>query len=126
MKGLYENEGKKYSDKYEVNPIQQGYHDGDCYEIDFEEVVDIIAEKRAVVKSERMRFVTDSGYPYYDLSYWHIRISSERFRVLNSPFEQLPKKKFKQLIYSRINARNVFIQDLFASISTLDWVLLHG
>lgn len=120
MKDFYENEGQKYSDKYEVNPVPQCYHEQDCDEIDFEEVVDIIAEKRVVVKSERMRFVTDSGYPYYDLSYWHVRIGSERFRVLNSPFEQLPKKKFKQLIYSRINAHNVFIQDLFASISTLD------
>jgi hypothetical protein len=120
MKDFYENEGQKYSDKYEVNPVPECYHEQDCDEIDFEEVVDLLLLKEDKIESERMRFVTDSGYPYYDLSYWHIKLNGQRFRVLNSPFEQLPKRKFKQLIYSRINARKVFINNLFASISTLD------
>jgi len=111
--------GQEYSDKYETNPISEGYHSEDCNEIHFEDLVDMIREKNHVIKSERIRFVTDSGYPLVDLSYWHVRIDGERFRVEGSPFERLSKHNHKQSMYEAIKSEKVFIPNLFNDYSLL-------
>ena len=117
--GGYYDSGREYSEEYEVNAITSSlYHDEECGEIGYDELKEEIRNKSKVF-SERMRFVTDSDYPFWDLSYWHVRINGERYRVLDSPFERVRRKKFKQDIYKEAKASGVYIPHLFDSISTL-------
>jgi len=117
--GGYYDSGREYSEKYETNAIiDSTYHDEDCGEINYDELVEQGKNKVKII-SERMRLVTDSGYPFWDLSYWHVRIDGDRYRVIDSPFERMARKTYKQDMYKEIKKSGIYIQNLFDSISTL-------
>lgn len=112
--------GQEYSEKYEVNPVSKGYHDIDQEYISFNELVDLIKSKEHKITSTRIRFVTDYGFPYYCMSYFHVSIDGVRHSVLGSPFEQVPKRQFRQQLYKILKQVDVYIPCFFDSISTLD------
>jgi hypothetical protein len=117
--GGYYDSGREYSEMYETNAIiDSTYHDEDCGEMSYNDMLEEVLTGKSI-SSERMRLVTDSGYPFWDLSYWHVRIDGDRYRIIDSPFERLPKKTYKQDIYKEAKKCGIYIPHLFDSISTL-------
>jgi len=112
---------KKEYGAIEYNAITENYHNEEIRHIHFDEVLEKASEGEKII-SERLRFVTDSYHPYYDLSYWHVRIKGTRYRVYDSPFEQIIKKGgLKRNIYKIVKEKfdGVFISNLFDNISVL-------
>lgn len=99
----------------EVNPMPKDYHEEELEYIGWEELRDVKG-----IKAERIRFLSDPGFPYWDLSYFHIRIDGKKFEVLGSPFGQVPKKGFKSYIYKVLRNQGIFIDGFFDCISTLN------
>lgn len=107
---LYNNYGA-----IETNPIPSSdYHNIESEDISWDEL-----RTFKNVIAERTRFVTNSGFPFWDLSYFHVRIDGVRYRVSNCPFDQIPKKNFKSNLYNILKEENIFIKNFFESISQL-------
>lgn len=99
----------------ETNPLlRTNYHEEMIEDISWDE----LKEKKDIC-AERIRFVTDNNFPFWDLSYFHIRINNVKYRVLNSPFEQVSKKNFKSTLYNILKKENIYIRNFFQSISQL-------
>lgn len=113
MNGLLNEELKRNYGVTEINPLSEGYHDEELQYISYHSL------KNKKVINERLRLVTDSGYPYYDLSYWHVRIDGKRYEVVGSPLAQIPKRTAKTYIYNCLKKDGIFVKDIFGSISTL-------
>lgn len=100
---------------YETNPITKDFHNEDFECISWQELQGL-----KNVKSERIRFVTDPGFPFWDCSYFYIRVNNKRFRVLNHPFQQIKKGNLKGQLYNILKHEGIFINGFFNSISTLN------
>jgi hypothetical protein len=68
---------------------------------------------------ERLRLLSDQGFPYWDVSYCCGRIGKELVEV-QLPFSQLPKRGMRAALYREARATGRFIPGLFDSISTLN------
>ena len=66
---------------------------------------------------ERIRFIIDPGYPNFELSYFHVIYNNKKYNVLNSPFDEVTRKKFKSNLYNILNDEKVYIKNFFNSIS---------
>lgn len=100
---------------HELAPISKGYHDIDAENITWEDLKDI----KKPIRSERLRFITNDGFPFYELSYHHIRIDGQRYRIIGAPYQQVPKRKFKSELLKMVKDDGIFIKDLFQTLSIL-------
>lgn len=114
---LNEDAKKKYGvTEYNSLPSPT-YHDEDCQEIPWQYLEKIILEGKQKIVSERVRFL--AGPMTYDLSYWHVRIDGERYRVLNSPLEFLQRTgAIRSVVYKAMKGKP-FVKNLFETISIL-------
>lgn len=67
----------------------------------------------------RLRLLSDSGFPMWDVSYCYGEIAGEPVRV-QLPFSQLPKKGMRAALLKEAKATGKFIRGLFDNISTLN------
>jgi hypothetical protein len=105
----------------EYNPIPKGYHDEDCMYISFADLLAMIVSKEYRITAERLRFVTDSGFPFWELSYFHVRIDGERYEIMDCPFYKVLKHGgLNKNLYKILKSCNVYIPKFFDVISTLD------
>lgn len=102
----------------ETNPLPVGYHD--------EPVAGGVdwTDKR-LAKIERLRLVSDPGFPFWDVSYCYGRLKTgEKVRV-SVPFSgacMLPKNKLQETILTWAKREGVYAKGLgiFNAISTLN------
>lgn len=78
-----------------------------------ERTVDWTAEG---LRIERLRLLSDPGFPFWDVSYCYGRIGTELVKV-SLPFSQLPKFNMKGALYNEARKTGKFINGLFQSIS---------
>lgn len=116
---IYESVGDWYSQKYEVNPVGRDYHDEDLDFMNWDDFKDIVANGSQTFEILRIRFITDSGFPFYDLSYFHVRIDGKKTEILDSPFSQVNKKFFKNKLYEILKKEGVYLPNFFSRVSTL-------
>lgn len=100
---------------FETNPMPSGYHDEDLEYINWE----ILKTMTQTIVAERIRFVSNPGFPWWDLSYFHVRIDGKRYGIIGTPFYQIGKKTFKTDLYKILKDEGIFIKDFFASISKM-------
>lgn len=99
----------------EINPLSNpDYHYEEREYIDWSEL-----KNKKGICAERIRFVTDNGFPFFDLSYCHIIINNKKYMVTNTPFEQISKNNFKSNLYKILKKDNVYIKGFFENISYL-------
>lgn len=67
----------------------------------------------------RLRLLSDPGFPVWDVSYCYGMKDGKMVRV-SLPFDQLPKKNMKGVLYNEAKKTGKFIKGLFGSISTLN------
>jgi len=99
----------------ETNGIPEGYHERITRQI-----------KRTVywtapdLKIIRLRFLSDPGFPAWDVSYCHGMIGDEPVRV-QLPFDQLPKGNMGKAIVAYAKRDGLFAKGIgiFDAISTL-------
>ena len=65
----------------------------------------------------RLRLLSDSGYPEWDVSYCHGILNGRHVSVA-LPFSSLPKKAWKTALYKEARSTGVFIKGLFSAVST--------
>ena len=104
-------------------------NDDDYNVMCFDEIENCIKEKKKVVAS-RLRFVTNIGTPFYDLSYFQIYVDSVKYNVEHLPFEQIPKSTkranyndLKRNLYKVIKLLDSpfpYIENIFESISFIE------
>lgn len=71
---------------------------------------------------ERLRLLSDPGYPFWDVSYCYGRLKTgEKVRV-GLPFSELPKRKMYEALINYAKADKVYAKGLklFDAISTLN------
>lgn len=68
---------------------------------------------------ERLRLVSDPGFPNWDVSYCYGRLGGELVGVA-LPFDRLPKRGMRQALYRAAQKTGRFIPGLFQAISTLN------
>jgi hypothetical protein len=102
----------------ETNPVTLGYHD--------EEVVGFVdwADKR-LAKIERLRLVSDPGFPFWDVSYCYGRLKTGGKVSVQVPFSgpaMLPKRALQKTILFWAKKEGVYAKGLgiFNAISTLN------
>jgi len=105
---LLNEELKREYGVIEYNKIPKGYHDIERDFICWDEI-----EKTDKVKAERIRFVTDRGFPMLDLSYCHLFINGKRYNVTGCPFTQISKKNWKSDLIRILKEEGIYIKDLF-------------
>jgi hypothetical protein len=113
--GLLNESLKRNYGVIEINPVTPGYHEEEYEDITWEEL-----KGKKGVKADRLRFVSDPGFPFWDCSYFFVRIDGVKYRVSGHPFEQLPKRGLKTKIYNTLKEDNVFIDGIFKYISTIN------
>lgn len=99
---------------YEHNPLPTGYHDEEA-------LLQVDWTDPRLARIERMRFVSDPGFPAWDLSYCFGRLKSgEKVEVL-LPFTQLPKRNMFGALIQYAKRDRVYLRGLgvFGAISTL-------
>jgi len=99
------------------NPVADGYHQQEREFISWGELVERSGGKGLTV--ERIRFVTDPGFPALDLSYLHIIWKGKKYFVTGSPFSQIPKKGWKRHLIEELKKEGVFLAKLFDRASVL-------
>jgi hypothetical protein len=115
IRGLINEELKKEYGVIEVNSIPDGYHEEEIEEISWEE----LKGKKGIL-AERLRLVSDPGYPTWDCSYFHVKISGVKYRVLNHPFGDLKKRGLNKQIFDILQKEKIFVKGIFDCISTLN------
>lgn len=99
----------------ETNPLPEGFHSEKA-----ETSVDWTDKRLARV--ERLRLLSDPGYPFWDVSYCYGRLKTgEKVRV-GLPFSELPKKNMKGALIEHAKRDKVYLKGLgvFDAISTLN------
>lgn len=115
VNGLINEELKRKYGVIEINSLpRENYHEEEIEDIDWEQL-----KTFKNVQMERIRFVTDIGFPLYDCSYFHVTIDGKKYDVLNHPFSQVSKKQFKATLYNILQKENIFINGFFDRISIL-------
>ena len=112
----FPNEGYM-GDMRDTNPLinPQVYHEIEREHIGWDEMV-AMAKSGKVVTAERLRLISDVGYPYIDISYFHVIIEGKHYSVLGGLY-QLNKAKYRTELYSIVKREKIFIKDLFNAIS---------
>lgn len=104
----------------DTNPVEQGHHEIERERICVTQMIALAKGNK--VTSDRLRLVSDPGYPYWDISYWHIDINGTKYEIgsIQSFFgdEDLTKKGYKSQIYNACKDNGIFIHNMFNSIST--------
>lgn len=98
----------------ETNPLPAGYHD--------EELVGhVYWDCPSLAKVERLRLLSDPGYPWWDVSYCYGRTHKGEKVIVCLPFSQLPKRGMKRAIVREAIAAGVHAKrlGLLDNISTL-------
>lgn len=99
----------------ETNPLPEGYHNIDREAIEFDEL-----QASDHIQLDRLRLVTDSGFPMYDISYVHLNVNGKPVDVTFSfPVSQLNKRTYKKELYDICKKQGIFIKGLFDNISIL-------
>lgn len=70
------------------------------------------------LKIERLRFLSDPGYPYMDVSYCYGRDRDGILVRVILPFSELPKKNMRVHLYNEAKKTGKFINGLFNALST--------
>lgn len=68
---------------------------------------------------DRLRLVSDPGYPWWDISYCTGFLNGKLYKV-HLPFSQLPKRNMKRALYEEARRSGAYINGLFTAISTLN------
>ena len=99
---------------YETNPLPDGYWDE-------KPEYDLPWDSPELVRVERLRLLTDPGYPVWDVSYCTGRDRAGRKVNVILPFSQLPKHAIKREIIRYAKMDRVYAKGLgiFEAISTL-------
>lgn len=100
----------------ETNPLPSGYHD--------EEAKEIVSWKDSrLLKIERLRLLSDPGFPVWDVSYCFGRLKDGTKVRVELPFSQIPKRGMMEAILGYAKRDKVFAKKLglFSAISTLNW-----
>jgi hypothetical protein len=69
------------------------------------------------LKIERLRFLSDPGYPYADVSYCYGRDRDGILVRVILPFRELPKKNLRAHLYNEAKKSGKFIKGLFDVLS---------
>jgi hypothetical protein len=106
---LYKNYGA-----IETNGLKDGqsYHEMERENVYFDE----ITSKDKVVM-ERLRLITDSYVPFYDISYIHITFNGKPAELLDFPYSQLNKRGWKKQLVELCKDRGIFIKDLVSPMT---------
>jgi hypothetical protein len=101
---------------FETNPMPAGYHDEEEEYITWEEL-----KGMPNMEADRVRFISDRGFPFWDLSYFHVRIDGKRYHVQGAPFNQVPKKGgLSKNLYGILKEEGIYIPKFFDCISTMN------
>ena len=98
----------------ETNPLTPGYHDeplsGHVY-----------WDCPSLAKIERLRLLSDPGFPFWDVSYCYGRTHRGEKVIVCLPFSQLPKRGMRAAIVREAKRAGVYAKRLgiFDAISTL-------
>lgn len=100
---------------YESNPLPAGHHEN--YKRATTRQVDWSTRG---LKITRLRLLTDPGFPMYDVSYCHGMIGEE-YVIVQLPFSQLTKRKWKSEIIEWAKREGVYAKGLgiFENVSVL-------
>lgn len=103
---LNEEMYKKYG-VIEYNSITPGYHEierenGSWYEL----------KKSDRIIAERIRLITDPGFPWFDISYFHLWVNGTPTEFRDFPVIQLPKKGYKKVLIEECQKQGIFVKDI--------------
>jgi hypothetical protein len=98
----------------ETNPLI-----ADCNEY-FGSISETISWDTPGLRIDRLRLISDPGFPLWDVSYCTGRLSDGTVCNVNLPFSQLPKRGMRQALYAHAKRSGQFIDGLFQAISTLN------
>ncbi|WP_121616611.1 hypothetical protein [Virgibacillus halodenitrificans] len=93
----------------ETNPLENGqaYHSEGRVSVSFDEL-----KSEDKIEMERLRLLTDSEIPFYDISYIHIIYNGQKAELLGLPVSQLPKKGWKEKMIDICKKNNIFIEHI--------------
>ena len=115
--GINEKLFKDYG-AYEINGLINGYeyHKQERIQVLFDQLT---SEDK--ISLERFRMLSDSGLPFYDISYIHIKYNGQNANLIGFPTMQLTKRKWKSEVVNICKKKGIFIKDLLnpACISIL-------
>lgn len=91
----------------ETNPLENGqaYHEEERMTVYFDEL-----KSDDNIEMERLRLLTETELPFYDISYIHIIYNGNKAELLDFPVKQLPKKGWKETIIDICKEKNIFIE----------------
>lgn len=112
--GIINEELLKNYGTLEVNPVPEGYHEQERDWMDWKDL-----KPGDHIELERMRLVTDPGYPFYDVSYVDMIVNGQKYHIENFPLSRLSRREYKKELYKLAKDKGIFIKDLFRSISIL-------
>jgi hypothetical protein len=100
----------------ELNPLEnpKGYHNIERARINWEEL-----KTTDRIYCERIRFLTDPGFPFMDLSYFHATVNGEKCIIENSPFWQIPKRTWKTYLIKQCKKDKLFVRGIIENASIL-------
>lgn len=98
----------------ETNPLPAGYHDEEA-------VGHVYWDCPSLAKIERLRLLSDPGYPAWDVSYCYGRTHKGEKVIVCLPFSELPKRRMRAAIVAHAKRAGVYAKGLgiFEAISTL-------
>lgn len=96
----------------ETNPVNSEYHN--------EEIVGRVEWNAKGLKITRMRMISDSGFPFWDISYCHGILNGKKVEVI-LPFSQLSKFGWKGEIINYAKRQGIYAKGLgiLDNVSTL-------
>jgi hypothetical protein len=98
----------------ETNPLPRGGHD--------EKIVGSLSwDSPELASIERLRLLSDPGFPAWDVSYCYGRNKQGERVSVGLPFSQLPKRTMRRAIVAHARKAKVYAKGLgiFDAISTL-------
>jgi hypothetical protein len=100
----------------ETNPLPRpDFHKEDRPEIYWEDL-----RRTDRIELERLRFVTDPGFPVLELSYCYLIVNGQKRRLVGChPFYRVPKKGWKRYLVQACKDRGIFIKYLIDNTSIL-------
>lgn len=62
--------------------------------------------------AERIRILTDPGFPWFDISYFHLWINGKPSEIRDFPVDQLPRRTYKKILIEECKKQGIFIVDV--------------
>jgi hypothetical protein len=99
----------------ETNPLPVGFHEE-------KEVGSVDWTDKRLLRIERLRLLSDPGYPFWDVSYCYGRLKDGSKVRVGLPFSELPKKNMMGALIEHAKRDKVYLKGLgvFDAISTLN------